>query len=266
MIHTIIPMSVSFPVYLYPYDIDLCLNVQFPKLPVAWDTIYERFVINLTIMADLSSVFDNAHVRQYPKGQILLYQGERTHDVFHIQKGYVKVYDVTANGDEKLLLILGPGDIFPLVWTFREISPLHYFYETFDESEVCVIPRARLLDSIKKSHEVTKHLLEYFVNRTKDLMSRIECIESTSAKHKVAQVLTYLATAHGDKIAKAAYKVRIPITHQSIADMAGIARETASLQLKELETEKNFSHNDDHSLTIHTDRLGRFLGSGNDTL
>ena len=212
-------------------------------------------------MTNLSTVFDNAHDRHYPKGQILLYQGERTHDVFHIQKGYVKVYDVTAGGDEKLLLILGPGDIFPLVWTFRAVSPLHYFYETFDEADVCVIPRTRLLKSIEQSHEVTSHLLEYFVNRTKDLMSRIECIESTSAKHKVAQVLTYLATAHGDEVSKAGFKVRMPITHQSIADMAGIARETASLQLKELESEKTFAYNDDHSLTIHTDRLNEFLGS-----
>lgn len=209
-------------------------------------------------MADLISVFDDAHVRKYPKGQILLYQGEKTSDVFSIRKGYVKVYDVTAQGSEKLMMILGPDDIFPLVWAFRGTESLHYFYETFDDAEVCVIPKAELLKSVKQSHSFTLHLLEYFVDRTKELMSRIECIESTSAKHKVGQVLSYLATAHGKRIAKETYKVGFSITHQSIADMAGLARETASLQMKQLEKAKVLKTDKDF-LLVHTDRLENLL-------
>lgn len=209
-------------------------------------------------MADLSSVFDSAHFREYPKGQILLYQGQKTEDVFQIQKGYVKVYDVSAQGNEKLLMILGPDDIFPLVWTFRGSESLHYFYETFDDTEVCVVPRSTLIDSIKESHPITLHLLEYFVERTKQLMSRVECIEATSAKHKVAQVMSYLAEAHGKSVAQNGYKVELPVTHQSIADMAGITRETASLQIKELE-KAEIIENANSSYLIHTDRIEDFL-------
>ena len=205
-------------------------------------------------MASLTSVFDDAHMRNYPKGQILLYQGEKTNDVFRITSGYVKVYDVTAQGAEKLMILLGPGDIFPLIWTFRGNDSLNYFYETIDETEVAVVPREGLITSLKTSHQFTVHLLEYFVERSSDLMKRIECIEGTSAKHKVAQVLDYLAHSHGDEIAEEAYKVRIPITHQMIADMAGITRETASLQLKKLEKGKMIKNTDDH-LLIHLDRV-----------
>lgn len=205
-------------------------------------------------MANLSSVFKDAHVRSYAKGQILLYQGQKTSEVFQIRKGHVKVYDISVQGTEKLLMILGPGDIFPLVWTFRGSESLHYFYETFDDAELCVVPRTDLTQAIKDSHAITIHLLEYFVDRTKELMSRIECIESTSAKHKVGQVLSYLATAHGEKIAKSTQKVNITVTHQAIADMAGLARETASLHLKKLEKARVLK-NDKDFLVIHTDRL-----------
>lgn len=210
-------------------------------------------------MASLTSVFDDAHQRNYPKGQILLYQGEKTNDVFRITSGYVKVYDVTAQGSEKLLIILGPGDIFPLVWTFRGTDALHYFYETIDESEVAVVPREELIGGLKESHAFAVHLLEYFVQRSADLMKRIECIEGTSAKHKVAQVLDYLAQSQGDEIADDTYKVRIPITHQMIADMAGITRETASLQLKKLEKANVFENKNDNNIIIHVDRLSDVL-------
>lgn len=208
--------------------------------------------------SDIESVFSESHARTTPKGQIVLYQGEKTQNVFKINKGYVKVYDVTSQGSEKLMLILGPGDIFPIIWTFGNTDSLHYFYETISDAELAVITRKDITQNVRKSHPFTVQLLEYFVERTKDLMLRIDCIESTSAKHKVAQVLLYLATSHGDKIAKNTLKVKIPMTHQSIADMAGINRATASLQLKELEDEKMYKSTN-NNLVIHTDRIEKFL-------
>lgn len=209
-------------------------------------------------MTNIASIFNDAHLRSYPKGQILLYQGERTNNIFLIKSGHVKVYDITAQGVEKLIVILGPDDLFPLVWTFNTDDALHYFYETYDDTAVCVMPRNELMSAIDTSHEITKQLLQYFVERTKELTSRVECIEATSAKHKVAQVLSYLATAHGENIAKDTFSIRLQITHQSIANMAGITRETASIQLKELETEKMFK-NTDAGLVVHTDRINSFL-------
>lgn len=211
-------------------------------------------------MATLTSVFDDAHVRKYPKGQILLYQGEKTNDVFRIRSGYVKVYDVNSSGIEKLLIILGPDDLFPLVWTFRSPEALHYFYESIDTTELAVVSRQKLISSLSKSHKFTVHLLEYFVERTSDLMKRIECIEGTSAKHKVAQTLEYLAHALGDPVKSDELKVKVPITHQMIGDMAGITRETASLQLKQLEKLKIYKNNNNH-LIINSKMVADFLAN-----
>lgn len=205
-------------------------------------------------MATLTSVFDRAHLRKYPKGQILLYQGEKTDNVFQIKSGYVKVYDVTSHGSEKLMIILGPGDIFPLVWTFKGGDSLLYFYETSEDAEVAVVARKELLNSFSSSHEFTVHLLEYFVERTSDLMKRIECIEGTSAKHKVGQVLNYLAYSHGDKLNEGGYKIMCNVTHQMVADMAGITRETASLQIKKLE-KANLVQNTNSDLIVYADLI-----------
>lgn len=209
-------------------------------------------------MATLPTLFVNGLKREYPKGQILLYQGERTLNVYYIEKGYVKIYDIDVQGNEKLLLILGPGDIFPIVWAFEYSEPIHYFYETYSDVTLRSVEREAMVKRVEDEHKVAQEMLRYFVLRIKQLMSRIECIEATSAFHKVAQVLSYLAEAHGTKIAKDAYKINFSITHQSIANMAGITRETASLQLKEIEGRKALNNNRDH-LVIHTDRLQQLL-------
>lgn len=207
----------------------------------------------------VESVFSKAHKRIYPKGQILFYQGEKTENVIRIVSGYVKVYDITSEGDEKLLLILGANDIFPLVWTFTKPERLHYFYEAVDDTEISVMKRDELRAAVESTHAFAIYLLEYFVNKSSDLMMRIECIEAGSAKFKVAQVLSYLASAHGDEVARCAYKVRIPTTHQMIANMSGLNRSTVSLQMKKLEKAKIFKDTASGGFIIHTDRIENLL-------
>ena len=80
-------------------------------------------------MEDIQKFFVQKPLRNYSKGQVLLYQAEMTNSIFFIKSGFVKMYDINQNGDEKLLLVLGPGDMYPIVWTFRETEKLMYFYE-----------------------------------------------------------------------------------------------------------------------------------------
>jgi len=216
-------------------------------------------VLEMQQTISIDTLFNSSHDRSYTKGQILLYLGEKTENVYFIRSGYVKVYDITANGDEKLLIILGPGDIFPLIWTFEKIDALQNFYETITEAEVSVVSRSSFIDIVEKNHTVTLYMLRYFVDRTSQLMARLACIESSSAKHKIAQVLLYLAAAHGDEVARHAYRVRISVTHQMIADMTGLNRSTASIHMKALETEKSFKETSTGGLIIYADRIEKFL-------
>jgi CRP-like cAMP-binding protein len=211
-------------------------------------------------MNQVKDFFSQGHTREYPDGQILLYQGEEARDVYYIQSGYVKVYDISVKGEEKVLLLLGPGDIFPLIWTFGESSSLHFFYETLNDVEITVIGRDLFMKEIEKDHAFTRELLQYFVNRTKDLMQRVESIEGTSALHKVGQVLNYLSTAHGEKARNNNIKVSPDVTHQLIAHMSGLTRETVSVQLKEL-VDGGAVKNSNQQLLVNTSKLEDLLSS-----
>lgn len=209
-------------------------------------------------MKSFETLFEEAPTRSYTKGQILLYQAEQTESAFFIKEGYVKVSDVTSEGNEKLLVILGPGDIYPLVWTFGVSDKLLYFYEAQTDVTIQVIPRTKLLKAVESDHALTQDLLRYFVNRSRQLMLRIECLEASNALYKVAQVLEYLATSHGSEETKATRKIAVHITHQNIAAMAGVSRETASIQMKQLE-EKKIVNQDANHLVVHVAKLHKLL-------
>lgn len=189
-------------------------------------------------MDSLAELFSGGHQRSYQKGQIILYQGESTPNTFFIKSGRVKLYDISKGGHEKLLLILKPGDVFPVIWNFLRPVAVHYFFETTEDTTVVTIPRETFNEKVKESHHFSHELLRYFSIRTQQLMARIECIDSTSARHKVALVLRYLAEVHGTETKPGLFTVQMDVTHQTIANMAGITRETTSIELKSLTQKK----------------------------
>lgn len=184
----------------------------------------------------MDEIFASGHPREYPKGQILLYQGSGTYDTFHIKSGFVKVYDITSEGEEKILLILGPGDVLPIIWSYRG-DYLHYFYAALTDVELTTLPYNTFIKVSDKKHEYTLELLRYVVDRTQELMKRLESIDSTSSEKKILLTLDYLGTVHG-KVNGRSIVLPEFITHELVANMTGLSRETASLIIKELENIK----------------------------
>lgn len=191
------------------------------------------------------------------KGQILLYQHDKSDSIYLIKEGYVKVYDITARGEEKLLLILKPGDMYPEFWSLGGAQPLLYFYESLSDVELCSMPKTKLNKLISDDHSATKNILKYYMTRTRDLMSRLESIEGTNASYKVGHVLQYLVRVHGKDMGKLKSEIQLPITHQNIADMAGVTRETASIQIKMLADKKVILSNG--ALTVYKNKLEKML-------
>lgn len=208
----------------------------------------------------ITNFFNSQQTREYPKGQILLYQAEQTNSVFYIKKGYVKVYDISSSGDEKLLLVLGPGDMYPVIWTFRASEQLLYFYESMSNVEIVPADRKDFTLEIDQSHEFTKALLRHFVERIKDLSLRVECLEASNSRYKIAQVLQYLLERHPGKRSKKCTFLALQTTHQIIASMAGTSRETASTIIKEFE-DLGIITQDEDKLGIIQAKLNKFLVS-----
>lgn len=206
-------------------------------------------------MIALNRAFSQAKSRSYPKGQVLLYQGEKTDITYRIHSGYVKIYDIGSANNEKLLLILGPGDVFPVMWTFEKADSLLYFYEAITNVELSMLKRKEFTDYISTNLKASNQLLKYMVQAMSDLMSRIECIEATGANHKVGMVLLYLAKTHGKPRSLSTCLIEVPITHQMIADMAGLTRETTSTHLKEFERGGILSHDSKGRMVINNRKL-----------
>lgn len=185
----------------------------------------------------VKSLFPKAKPRAYDKGQIVCYQGDKPHHIFFVSKGHVRYYDIDDEGNEKVLHLNGPNNIFPMLYAFGVTKEVGAFYSTLDKAEIIAVP----IDDFRKAAETdikfSNALTKWFLSELDQLSQRLSSLEKTDAHGKVLYALKYLATGYGQP--KGAWQqIEIPTTHQFLADFTGLARETVSSIMQDIEHDK----------------------------
>lgn len=174
--------------------------------------------------------------RLYKKGQILIEEDESPDTLFCLLRGYVRKFYLFESGNELTLQILSPMTYFPLV-SLTQDAKNNCCFESITECILLKITKEEfkvfLLDKPALKFELMGRVIR---NYSKEL-DRMEVLMYAGAYGKVTSVILYLAKQFGIKSRKIIV-VPIKFTHQDIAGLAGITRETASLVMKKLKDKK----------------------------
>ena len=166
--------------------------------------------------------------------------GENPQGIFYLSKGFLRLYSTSMGGEELTLFIFKPGDIFPITWVFNQTMN-NYHVEGISASELRQAPKAKFLDFIKENPDVFLELTKRMLVRLTGLLQRMEQLVFGNAYNKVASILLICAERFGRKEGKDLI-VQVPLTHNSIASLVGISRETASIQINKLEKKGLLAH------------------------
>ncbi|OGE31001.1 hypothetical protein A2631_04950 [Candidatus Daviesbacteria bacterium RIFCSPHIGHO2_01_FULL_44_29] len=171
----------------------------------------------------------------YKKGEVILHAGDIPRGVFSLVKGYVRQYSISPEGEEFTSIIFMPGDFFPSIWAVHG-SEFLYYLETLTPVELRCVPRDEFLSSIKSHHEMCFNLSSKILVRMGGLMTRMEHLVFGNAADKVTSILILCAERFGQKSGQG---VELPmvLSHKQIASLVGVSRETASVEIKNLERE-----------------------------
>jgi len=181
----------------------------------------------------LNDFFSQFKLLHYKKREIILRPDDTPSGVFYLCKGYARLYSISQAGEELTLIIFKPEDFFPIVWTINNTENIYYF-EAMTQVELWRAPREQFLDFMKSNSDVFFELTSRILVRFGGLLERMEYLVFGSAYQKVASILVICAQRFGLKEGKG-IKIRVPLTHKDIANLVGITRETASVEMKKLE-------------------------------
>ena len=189
---------------------------------------------------ELAALVGKSTKRKFKAGNGILYQGEAPRLACVIVKGIVRVYSISPKGDELNVMFHVAGEFFPSSWIFGKAPNALFFYEAKTDCEIAYIPRQELISFMTANPQRFHALLDYFTTNYAAFMIRVNALEQPKARDKLIYTLYFLCQRYADNIDfDSSQKVIIPLhlTHQNIAGLVGLTRETTAIELNNLKNE-----------------------------
>lgn len=189
-------------------------------------------------LAHLSDLLNAYSLRKFKKGQTVLFQGEVPRYAYVVKSGTIKTYNISPLGEEQLISLSAEYDILPEAWFLGEASVAYYFYEAFTDCTVYAIPREELIKKVYENPQFMRHLLQRFMRLYVGSSVHINALEQPRSRDKLVHLLHYLMMRFGENSGKDKVKISLRLTHQTLANMLGVTRETIATELSRLRREK----------------------------
>ena len=189
--------------------------------------------MSISILEKLNKFFSKFKKYHYKKGEVILRGGDAPQGVYFIDKGYVKDYAISKDGEELTLIIFKPEDFFPMQWVFNDRPNLHYF-DAMSAVELWRCPKEDFINFIEANPEIFFELTGHITLRLSGILQRMEYLAFGNAYQKVASIIMICAERFGEKKANG-WIIHIPLTHKDVAMLVGMTRETVSIEIKKLE-------------------------------
>ena len=189
----------------------------------------------MTPSEKLYNFFSQFRLLHYKKKETLLRLYDTPSGVLYLQSGYVRAYSTSQEGRELTIIIFKPEDIFPYSWAISDIEN-RYYYEAMTSVEIRRAPKDELLSFINDNPDILFTLSNRIVIRMMGFAQRMEYLVYGNAYSKVASIILICAERFGEKKGGETV-IKVPLAHRDIANLLGLARETASIEIKKLERE-----------------------------
>lgn len=187
-------------------------------------------------LSKMDSFFSKFNKLNYKKGETILRAGEDPKGVFYLKKGFVRLYSISKGGEELSLIIFMKGDLFPITWAING-TPNSYFLEAITASEIRRAPNRDFLEFVNNNPDVYFDLTGKMLTRLGGVLRRMEYLVFGNAYSKIASIILISADRFGKKIGDLVV-IEVPMTHNDIARLVGLSRETASIEIKKLENKR----------------------------
>lgn len=202
-------------------------------------------------------------VRQYPlqsykRHETIIFQGDQPTAIHYITSGYVKGYDIDSQGTEQLVWLGTSGDFCPLSWVFDAEPTVPYFFSALTNVEAHAVRRSDLRHFLDGNYEALREVTQTLAVRLINTFHHLNAVEKARAEEKIIYSLYFLAQRFRDAIGSTDEQVALPLTHQEIASLIGLSRETVTQELKRMK-EAGLVHYDKYRFIIMPEKLQALL-------
>src|SRR3954469_22071081 len=167
--------------------------------------------------------------RRYQAGATLFAEGDRSDRCFLLERGNVKIVQVTADGREVVLGVRGGGDLIG-DWSVIDGLPRSASAVALEPVEAVQLDAMQFLGFLEVSPKATLWLLRSVLHRLRDSDRKRAEFASSDAAGRVARRLAELADQHGQPV-DGGVRITLPLSQEELAGWTGASREAVAKAL-----------------------------------
>jgi len=167
----------------------------------------------------------------YPKGALLFVEKQEARGVYVLCDGEVKLTISSAEGKTMIMRIARAGELLGLMAALANQS-YEVTAETLHPCMVSFVRREDFLRFLGKHPEASQAVVKQMSSQYQGACEQLRTIGlSASAQEKLARLL--LTWSEGTQQTKEGTRIKLPLTHEEIAEFIGTTRETVTRTLSE---------------------------------
>lgn len=171
----------------------------------------------------------------YPAGAVLFIERQTARGVYVLCEGEVKLSVSSSEGKKLILRIAKPGEVLGLGSALAG-TPHEITAETLRPTQVAFIPRDAFLRFVAKHPEVYPAIAGQLGSHYQVACEQLRNLGlSASAPGKLAKLLLDFAVT--GQQTKEGTRIKLPLTHEEIAEFIGTTRETVTRTLSEFKSQ-----------------------------
>lgn len=182
------------------------------------------------VLRDFDSI---KYASSYPKGAVLFVEGQSARGIFLLCAGRAKLSICSKDGKASIMRIAEPGEILGLSATISG-KPYKATAETVSPCQVTFVKREDFLQFLGRHGGACLRVVEHLSNYLRMAYDQVRTLAlSHSAAEKVAKLLLKWCEEIGEET-ESGVQFKISLTHEEMAEMLGLSRETVTRLLSEL--------------------------------
>ncbi|MEX0617166.1 MAG: Crp/Fnr family transcriptional regulator [Candidatus Woykebacteria bacterium] len=212
-------------------------------------------------MNKLASIFNRyGALLKAKKGRILFGVDDPPTKIYLVKEGAIKIYRYTEDGKEVMLHIHGQGELITISPLFKDMDHVVYA-ESLIDTDLLWIPISQFKELIKEDAATLLEIGRSLSDNWDEVEERIEAFVTHDSLGRLAYIISQLAKKHGTKKSSKT-TIPFPLTHQELANLTGMFRETISISIQELKKAGIISIEKHYILVEDSERLEECARSG----
>jgi len=197
---------------------------------------------------EITQIARQVTLREFAKGEVIFHAEDTNKLMYVVLKGEVKVFQLAENGREMILAFHCTGDSFGEIPLLDQLaSPATV--TAVEDSMIAIITRHDFFEIIHSQPNVLNKLLLTLTRRLRHSWDQNRLLHFKDAAHRIRSLLFNLSENRG-KLHQGEVTLNMRLTHQCLADMTGLTRETVTRVIDKWKREQHLYRDADRRLVI----------------